>query len=511
MTCFKSSLVGGVGALIVFGFLVGLVSGCAGGSSLGFHRKPKRTVLTADRVALPTTRIDDFLFIDAHINGAGPFRLLVDTGAAGLVVSADAAKKAGIDRQTSSSIKQGFGESGVFNIHLARASAFESGGLTLYDLALMVDSEGILESFRVLYPSIDGILGVGPLADVLLEIDYPRSQISVLRAGSQVFPPETGCKYTVEEGCVPLVEIQLGKDTFPFIIDTGARDAALSLVEYDLNQADPALLYPLIKSGYAIGFGYESYPVKRAQVLGDVRIGPVTLRNPPVRTGQNALIGVQALRHWKIVLDQHARLVYFLGSERTFTWDLEKPPELQLRFGVTYEIEGTGLRLLDVDDDGNGAFAGLRKGDLISHINGEPAAIFIEAVAKERRTLSKIARVFRGNDGVEVHWVIGSATESLVARLLREQQPSDISTNTTKQKAATEARRLADEARKAAIKALDEASNAGLAASAGKENNFKALVALAIAKGVEANAARYKANVAEDMATTAQISENEKD
>jgi hypothetical protein len=206
-------------------------------------------------------------------------------------------------------------------------------------------------------------------------------------------------------------------------------------------------------------------------------------------------------------LDQHARLVYFLGSERTFTWDLEKPPELQLRFGVTYERVGTALRLLNVDDDDNGAFAGLRAGDLISLINGELATDFVERVAKNNSTLSKIARVFHSREGAEVQLVIGSATESLVMRLLREQQPSDISTNTVKQKVAIEARRLADEARSAASKAWNDASEAGLAASADKKNNFKALAKRATAKGVEANAARYKADIAEDSAMAAEKAE----
>jgi hypothetical protein len=160
--------------------------------------------------------------------------------------------------------------------------------------------------------------------------------------------------------------------------------------------------------------------------------------------------------------------------------------------------------LLNVDENDNGAVAGLRTGDLISFINGEPALDFIECVEKDNRTLSKIARVFRSQESAEVQLVIGSATESLVGRLLREQQPSDISTSTAKQK---EACRLADEARKAAREAWDDARKVGLAAAAGKENNFKALVAMATAKGVEANAARYKAEIAGDTAMAAEKAE----
>src|SRR4051812_30182340 len=77
--------------------LVMMAAGLAGCATV-IGPAPRKTTLASDRVSLPTAKVPQAaaLFVDVRINGQGPFRLLVDTGASCLVLAPRAAAAAGL-------------------------------------------------------------------------------------------------------------------------------------------------------------------------------------------------------------------------------------------------------------------------------------------------------------------------------------------------------------------------------------------------------------------------------
>ena len=369
---------------------------------------PQHTILVSDRVALPTQKIGEFLAVEARINGAGPFRLIVDTGTAGLALSAEAAKRADLaprpDPNTETMVLNG-----VIETQVARIDRFESGGLLLQGFSAGVATTADFGLIRhEIGPDVDGFLGIAPLADVLLEMDFPEGQVSVVRRGKQVYPAGLACSYTLGEGEAPMVNVTVGDNVFPVLFDTGS-DSTLALPRLD----SVPLRFPKLKQdSFRGGLGTRVVRNESSQLSGDARIGPVTLRDPPLENGY-ANVGVKALGRWKLVLDQHDQLLYFLGSELTASWTPIKPPELQLiKLGVLGRTEETGLRVVEADAGGAGALAGLRQDDLITLINDEPAAAFVERIAKSGITLTKELQVIRNGTAAEVQLVIGIADAS---------------------------------------------------------------------------------------------------
>ena len=135
---------------------------------------PQHTIMADDRVALPTQKRGEFLAIEARINGRGPFRLMVDTGTAGLVLSAEAAKLGGLEPRPEPNTET-LVINGVIATQVARVERFESGGLLLKGFSAGVVTPSDYAIIRQeLGADIDGFLGIAPLADVLLEMDFPQ-------------------------------------------------------------------------------------------------------------------------------------------------------------------------------------------------------------------------------------------------------------------------------------------------------------------------------------------------
>jgi predicted aspartyl protease len=284
---------------------------------------PQHTIMADDRVALPTQKQGEFLAIEARINGRGPFRLIVDTGTAGLVLSAEAAKRGGLEPRPEPNTET-LVINGVIATQVARVDRFESGGLLLKGFSAGVATTSDYAIIRQeLGADIDGFLGIAPLADVLLEMDFPHGQVSVRRRGQPVYLPGCACRYTLGEGDALMVQVAVGGNVFPALFDTGS-DSVLGLPRLD----SIPLRFPWLKQDRFIGgMGTRIVRSESSQLAGDARIGPVTLHNPPVENG-HASIGVKALGQWKIVLDQHDQLLYFLGPEPVANWATIKLPEL---------------------------------------------------------------------------------------------------------------------------------------------------------------------------------------
>jgi predicted aspartyl protease len=352
---------------------------------------PGKTTLASDRVSLPTRTVEGFrcLFIEVNINGHGPFRLLVDTGATPLAIAPWVADAAGLKPYAGGTVAVVGATGKTQTGYVAPVARLESGGFKAEQLWAYLMSSADAENFRA-FGGMDGFCGLHVFADVVLEIDFPKRQVDVVRPGTVHYPETAGVRH--EDGVVVL---ELGGKSMRATLDTGFEGT----LELPLDLA--SLRYPAAKRGGQSvtmgGFG----EIEASQVDGEVRLGPVSWSNPPVTNGLG-LIGSRALQTWKVVVDQHERQIFFLGTSLHRFW----PTQILRATGAGYlaDYEGTTLRLRAVIPGTAAAFAGLKPGDVIVTINGVVAADFVTGHAPdaERTDVVRHLRVQRGGQELDL-------------------------------------------------------------------------------------------------------------
>jgi hypothetical protein len=342
-----------------------------------FYR-PRRTILAADRVELPVTFVGDYFFVEARINGAGPFRLILDSGCSNLVLSPGAAKLAGVQanrfltQQVTVNGGKGFGKYST-----AQVDRLEAGGLKLEGVKALVVSKaawagelaGIQQFLDVMgFGSFDGVLGMAALYNVLLEIDYPNRHVAVVRLGTRQFPPDRAVPYNLVHG-ICIATLDLGSKTARALIDTG-NNGGFQIPSLD----EIPLLYPKQKMDGPVSYGAGGRVARRewGQLEGDIRLGPVTWQNATVlsNNGKVALIGSRALKPWKVVFDQQTRQLYFLDGPAFIGLPKMPAPDSRFKLGYFGELYRDGIRLLEVDSGYAFDQAGLRVGDVVSTVEG---------------------------------------------------------------------------------------------------------------------------------------------
>jgi predicted aspartyl protease len=349
-----------------------LLTSCSSVSPVRF--RPQKTILASDRVAVPTFEEHGELWVEARINGAGPFRLLVDTGCSALMLSQRAATQIGLKPVPNLKVPVVSAVKQELRANLVLVEKVEMGGLALERVLAFVNDDADLENLGPVFgrPILDGVIGMDALHDVLLEMDFPNKQVSVSRRGAEHLPPDGAVPY---EDVTPRVMIDIeGKQTIRCLIDTG-NNGGLVLPELT---ALP-VIYPKVKTS---GLGSAAVGKSRGsrnnltQIAGTVRLGAVSWLNPPAMEStdqdRQGNIGVTMLNRWKLVFDQIDKRIYFIGGDLRRQWAEQTPLQTPFQLGFFGILEGQSLRLLEVDPGGAADLAGLRPGDVIVSMDGLP-------------------------------------------------------------------------------------------------------------------------------------------
>lgn len=324
---------------------------------------PRQTVLTTDRVTLPTSANRGTLFVEAKVNGVGPFRFVVSTGDVALRVGPHVAEAAGLKAMTDWKTRADGSAPNVVWV-----DRFESGGFELKGMAALLATPASFASARLLLGEIDGFLGMDALKDVILEVDFPGKQVSAVRPGSQSYDEERAVAY---RGTMPQVKLELPGRSQTVLIHTASnRGFELPLLD------ETPLLGPKTKLD-EISFLPTGARGERGQIKGEVHAGPITWVRPPVTERKAARIGATALGAWKLVVDQQAHKIYFLGGGLRRTANVVPSSDPQFKAGFFAKLDGSNLRLAEVDAGGAFDRAGLRVGDVILNVDGKPARDYV--------------------------------------------------------------------------------------------------------------------------------------
>lgn len=149
-----------------------------------------------------------------YINGRGPFRLVLDTGANRTAVIPSLASRIGTPIGTNT-VKL-LGATGSSIVPMIRVDSIEIGDLWLGDrnVAIVPDVFG----------GAEGVLGADGLSDKRVHIDFKNDQISILRSSGRVRAPGfTRVPVKLRHGHLLMFDMKLGGVRTRAMLDTGAQ------------------------------------------------------------------------------------------------------------------------------------------------------------------------------------------------------------------------------------------------------------------------------------------------
>ncbi len=230
--------------------------------------------------------------VEAKVNGAGPFRFRVETGARLVGITAELAAKLGLAPVGGPADSPDYLASSI----ALGAATFK--GVRLVTLPLPAGD-------------IDGVLGLPLFEDLLLTLDYPGRRLRLEREG---LPPPNGRDIVpvARAGDFWDLPITLGGVAASGLLDTQSSGSVGVPPELAGKLAFDG---PLRTIGRARG-AFGVVEVKGGSLAGEMRIGGYTFPHPfvsvralPPPFPQQPIIGSKVLQHFVVSLDQrHERL-----------------------------------------------------------------------------------------------------------------------------------------------------------------------------------------------------------
>lgn len=253
---------------------------------------------SAAEVTVPFDVVDGRIYVQARVNGRGPFRFAVDTGASGMA-RADARLVAalGLPMKGQASTSDGVQTATVQTTHL---DTLELGVLSRQQLEVITRDYGGRMAAEARF---DGILAREFFADGVLVIDYPRRTLSF---GRLLSVPATDAHALAYERPFR-VPVSIGALRTQGNLDTGAN-VALALPRALYDQAGGGPLQPAGPGQLTNG----QVQTQRAVLPGPVRVGSIALTNVEVRVSDRfpeLMVGAHALQDAVLLIDQRSRRV----------------------------------------------------------------------------------------------------------------------------------------------------------------------------------------------------------
>ena len=342
------------------------LSGCRSWS-WRLNQPPEQTILAAERVELPTVFLKGMPYVELKVNGMGPYRFLIDTGAVTTSISPRVAREAHVSatpmKVTIAGATGSSEEQSIVVLDRLEAPLFSLGGIQV-----SVFSPETAKQMEWDENQIGGLIGMATLKEVLLEIDFPQHKVSVAKLGSATPALECGQPFegTGPNATVrPQVQFVTPSTKHPLLlvlIDTGS--------EFGFEFSDIAA-FPVVGGLSKIevfhhGVGGSTRPFF-GLLNGDIRLGQATWRNPEILSSNKSnRIGSDALAPWKLVIDPKRRLLWLVGEEAVTTTTYDGPRDPDGRpsvYGFAYWPEGDFFIVKEVDPGSRAERAGLRVGD----------------------------------------------------------------------------------------------------------------------------------------------------
>jgi hypothetical protein len=300
-------------------------------------------------------------------------RFLLDTGGVNLL-AATAAQRIGvastgaIEARGPGERSVGSGFARVERLVIGGAVALERQLLRVLDLPGFDDVEGV---------QVDGVLGVELFKRLAVQIDYPASAVLLADTATFVPLPSSVALPITFFGHFPGVAAELDGVAGQFWLDTGNRGGLVLLVPF-VEEHGLAARYrttPVTTIGWGIGGRAQGRLARGGRLdLGGVAVDRPVLRLPLDNGGALAIrhvagnIGGEILRRFVVAFDYARRVVHLARAE-----EAARPFDAD-RSGLWINRDDRGAVVGAVMAGSPADEAGLRVGDVLAAVDGEPAS-----------------------------------------------------------------------------------------------------------------------------------------
>jgi hypothetical protein len=281
----------------VRGTLLAALLLCTGCASPRVMDPPGRMHLDDPLVRIPIREEPDNLFsVEVYLDGEGPFRFLLDSGAGMTILDPAVAERFVIEDQSLPfRLRGAFGGEPrpVPRGAIAEVSfrPDDGPGARVHDVPFLA---------QAVPHSYDGVAGLGLFRGCRVVFDFPGRFVEATRPGRSVED------IPLADGTLPTVVLGLEDASVEAIVDTGfsgilylpRREAA------GLRSLGPAVRVALLADVHG------SLPVEERRLGSDLRAGSGSVENPWILVGEGgALLGNGFLRGFRVTFDGRGRFV----------------------------------------------------------------------------------------------------------------------------------------------------------------------------------------------------------
>lgn len=317
-----------------------------------------QVILPGGQIRLPVRWVADYPLLETYVDGNGPYRFILDTGAgvsaiSPSVVTAEGNVEGGRRiRDSSGRTQDALGWREV-NLKIGDAR-FRGVSAAVVDLEALSAAIG---------HTIDGIAGFPLFSSCLLTLDYRQSYVLV-RPG-RLDPPDGVNRLPLVTDPLPHVSIQIGGRDEQVLVDSGSLEtlALASWPDYVGFRHGPIP----IAASVSLHGGVRVEEV--ARLAGDLRVGQHVFFEPLIQScADGKRLGTGTLRHFAITFDAAAGVIEFKRPAP----DLPIEMEAVVGTGMVYAARRGYWVVLEVVQGSPADRAGIRIGDRILRVDGMP-------------------------------------------------------------------------------------------------------------------------------------------
>jgi hypothetical protein len=327
----------------------------------------------AKQVTFPFQLINNHIYADVKVNGKGPYTFIFDTGGVN-VVTPPIVKELGLKTEGQTAARGG-GE-GTMQTSFTKVDTLDlSGAQVKNQVFASIPLDGFAHIEGTAMP---GMVGFETFRRFVTRIDYGNHTITLIDPKSFDAKDAGAAVPIVFDGNVPEVVASYEGHTGKFMIDTGARNGLLLTTPFaeKNNLRAGAAKGAEMTTGWGVGGPTRSFAFRG----GELKIGSISLphnvtllstdkKGAMASSDLAGNIGGGVLKQFVVTFDYEHNTMYLKPIAGTVsdinTFD---------RAGMWINKDAAGLTVVDITAGAPAAEAGLQKGDIITAVNGKPAA-----------------------------------------------------------------------------------------------------------------------------------------